>query len=66
MPGSMRRRGDSWELRVYAGTDPETGGLNVNGENSRTGTWRTCDSRIPSRITPWPAVPRTGDAPLAW
>jgi len=25
MPGSMRKRGDSWELRVYAGTDPETG-----------------------------------------
>ena len=25
MPGSMRRRGDSWELRVYAGTDPDTG-----------------------------------------
>ena len=24
--GSMRRRGkDSWELRVYLGTDPETG-----------------------------------------
>jgi hypothetical protein len=25
MPGSMRKRGDSWEMRVYAGTDPETG-----------------------------------------
>ncbi len=25
MPGSMRKRGDSWELRVYAGTDPDTG-----------------------------------------
>lgn len=25
MPGSMRRRGTSWELRAYAGTDPETG-----------------------------------------
>jgi hypothetical protein len=25
MPGSIRKRGDSWELRVYAGTDPETG-----------------------------------------
>jgi len=25
MPGSLRKRGDSWEMRVYAGTDPETG-----------------------------------------
>ena len=25
MPGSLRKRGNSWELRVYAGTDPETG-----------------------------------------
>lgn len=25
MPGSIRRRGSSWELRVYAGTDPDTG-----------------------------------------
>ena len=25
MPGSMRRRGTSWEMRAYAGTDPETG-----------------------------------------
>ena len=25
MPGSVRKRGDSWEMRVYAGTDPETG-----------------------------------------
>src|ERR1700686_1656238 len=24
-PPWMRKRGDSWELRVYAGTDPETG-----------------------------------------
>jgi len=28
MPGSMRKRGDSWELRAYAGTDPETGKRN--------------------------------------
>jgi hypothetical protein len=25
MPGSLRKRGNSWELRAYAGTDPETG-----------------------------------------
>jgi integrase len=25
MSGSMRKRGDSWELRAYAGTDPDTG-----------------------------------------
>jgi len=25
MPGSIRKRGDSWELRAYAGTDPDTG-----------------------------------------
>ena len=25
MPGSLRKRGNSWELRVYGGTDPETG-----------------------------------------
>jgi len=25
MPGSMRRRGSRWELRVYTGTDPDTG-----------------------------------------
>jgi integrase len=25
MSGSMRKRGNSWELRAYAGTDPDTG-----------------------------------------
>jgi integrase len=25
MPGSLRKRGNSWEFRAYAGTDPETG-----------------------------------------
>jgi hypothetical protein len=25
VPGSLRKRGNSWELRAYAGTDPETG-----------------------------------------
>jgi hypothetical protein len=25
MPGSIRKRGDSWELRAYAGTDPDIG-----------------------------------------
>jgi hypothetical protein len=25
MPGSMRKGGDSWEMRVYAGADPGTG-----------------------------------------
>ena len=25
MPGSLRKRGNSWELRAYAGADPETG-----------------------------------------
>jgi hypothetical protein len=25
MHGSLRKRGNSWELRAYAGTDPETG-----------------------------------------
>jgi hypothetical protein len=28
MPGSLRKRGNSWELRAYAGTDPETGKRN--------------------------------------
>ena len=28
MQGSMRKRGSSWELRAYAGTDPETGKRN--------------------------------------
>ena len=28
MQGSLRKRGNSWELRAYAGTDPETGKRN--------------------------------------
>ncbi|MEM9561071.1 MAG: site-specific integrase [Actinomycetota bacterium] len=45
MKGSMRRRGDSWQLRVYAGVDPVTGKERYVSRSHR-GTKRTAEVEL--------------------